>query len=103
MYEKAYKFLTSEGYVIYRLTRKFAIDWSEASGTYLYDVRKGTWSEELAEILGIDLSKMLDIYPSYEVVGEVTEEAARITSLKAGTLVVAGAGDFMCTLIGAGC
>jgi len=102
IYEKAYKFLTSEGYVIYKLTNKFSIDWSEASGTYLFDIRKKTWSEELAQILGIDLDKLPDIYPSYEVVGEVTEEAAKITGLKPGTPVVAGAGDFMCTLMGAG-
>jgi xylulokinase len=103
VYEKTYKFLTSEGYIIYKLTGKFSIDWSEASGTYLLDIRKMIWSEELAQILEVDLDKMPDIFKSYEVVGYVTEEAAKTTGLKAGTPVVAGAGDFLSATLGLGC
>jgi xylulokinase len=103
VYEKTYKFLTSEGYIIYKLTGKFTIDWSEASGTYLFDIRKMKWSEEIAQLLGIDLDKMPEIFKSYEVVGNVTEEAAKITGLKAGIPVVAGAGDFLCAALGVGC
>jgi xylulokinase len=102
IYERAYKFLTPKDFIIMRLTDTFVTDWSEASGSFLMDVTTGNWSQELAEILGIDLEKLPEIYPSYEIVGEVTCEAARLTGLRKGTPVIAGGGDFPCAVLGAG-
>jgi xylulokinase len=102
IYNKTYKFLVPKDYLIYKLTSNPSIDWSEASGTFLFDVNKGEWSEQLAKELQIDLDKLPDIYPSHKVVGEVTSKAARVTGLRAGTPVVSGGGDFLCTLLGAG-
>jgi len=102
IYDKTYKFLVPKDYLIYKLTNNPSIDWSEASGTFLFDVDKREWSEELAKEFQIDLDKLPDIYPSHKVVGEVTSEAARVTGLRAGTPVVSGGGDFLCTLLGAG-
>jgi len=102
IYNKTYKFLVPKDYLVYKLTNNPSIDWSEASGAFLFDVDKGEWSEELARELQIDIDKLPDIYPSHKVVGEVTSEAARVTGLRAGTPVVSGGGDFLCTLLGAG-
>jgi len=102
IYNKTYKFLVPKDYLVYKLTNNPSIDWSEASGAFLFNVDKGEWSEELARELQIDLDKLPDIYPSHKVVGEVTSEAARVTGLRAGTPVVSGGGDFLCTLLGAG-
>lgn len=102
VYEKTHKFLTPKDYLIFRLTGEFSTDWSEASGSYLYDINKGDWSEELAEVLEIDIDKFPQIHPSHKIVGEVTSEAAKATGLSLGTPVVAGGGDFLCALLGAG-
>ncbi len=102
IYEKTDKFLVPKDYLVFRLTGVTSIDWSEASGTYLFDVNTEDWSEEMAQQLEVDLDKLPDIYASHEVVGEVTPKAANITGLRAGTPVVSGGGDFLCTLLGAG-
>ena len=52
--------------------------------------------------LGIDGDKLPEIVPSTTVVGEVTPWAAGQTGLKAGTPVVMGGGDGLCSNVGAG-
>jgi len=102
IYRKAYKFLVPKDYIVYKLTGEVSIDWSEASGTFLFDAEKEKWSDELAGALGIDLEKLPSIYASHQVVGEITSEAEKTTGLRSGTPVVSGGGDFLCTLLGAG-
>lgn len=102
IYEKTYKFLVPKDYIVFKLTGVPSIDFSEASGTLIFDAFKECWSEELAQQMGIDLDKMPEIYNSYDIVGEVTRDASKATGLCAGTPVVSGGGDFLCTLLGAG-
>lgn len=101
-YQKTYKFLTCEGYLNLRLTGEMYTDYSEASATYLFDARKKNWSEELVKLLGLDMDKLPPIVEASKVIGKVTAEAAKLTGLKEGTPVVAGGGDMMCLLLGAG-
>ena len=102
LYERTWKFVTGAGYLNYRLTGEVAVDWSEASGSFLLDARTLDWSPVLADHLGVSLDKLPPVAPSTQVVGRVSAEAARLTGLAAGTPVVAGAGDMMCMLIAAG-
>lgn len=102
IYEKTYKFLVPKDYLVFKLTGEPSIDWSEASGTLLFDANKEKWSEEIVQQLKIDFDKLPKIYASHEIVGEVTREAAEFTGLYPGTPVVSGGGDFLCTLLGAG-
>jgi len=102
IYEKTYKFLVPKDYIVFKLTSVPSIDYSEASGTLIFDANKEKWSNELSERLGIDLEKMPEISFSHEIVGEVSHEASKVTGLRVGTPVVAGGGDFLCTLLGAG-
>jgi xylulokinase len=102
IYKKTYKFLTPKDFIIMKLTNTFITDWSEASGSFLLDITTRGWSQELAEILRIDLEKLPEIHPSHEIIGEVTDEAARLTGLNKGTPVIAGGGDFPCAVLGAG-
>ncbi|MEM3980325.1 MAG: FGGY-family carbohydrate kinase [Ignisphaera sp.] len=43
------------------------------------------------------------INKSYEIIGTVNEEAAKITGLKQGIPVIAGSGDFLAAALGVGC
>ena len=56
----------------------------------------------MIEQLEIDGDKLPDIRGSAEVIGHVSAEAAKQTGLTAGTPVVAGGGDMLCTLLAAG-
>lgn len=102
VYDKAQAILTPKDYVNFRLTGEIATDCSEASGSFLMDARSGDWSPELIALLGLDAAKLPPIRRSAEVIGGVTAEAAALTGLLAGTPVVAGSGDMLCQLLGAG-
>jgi xylulokinase len=80
-------------YVRFRLTGERAIDVADASGTLLLDVARRSWSDEILQAAEIDASLLPRLYESTEVCGQVSAMGAAATGLKAGTPVVAGAGD----------
>lgn len=102
-YKNTYKMLNAKDYIIYRLTEKFATEYSDASGTNLLDLNRLEWSDRIFEASGIDREKLPELYPSTHVIGGVTSKAAAETGLAEGTPVVMGGGDGMCASIGAGC
>ncbi len=89
-------------YVRYKLTGVYATEVSDASGTNLLDVTNRCWSHEILEKLNIDKSILPKMYESCDVTGYVTEEAANVTGLNKGTIVVGGAGDNAAAAIGTG-
>jgi xylulokinase len=97
----AYLFDCKE-YLIYKLTGKVATDWVGASAYFLFDPHHKAWSQEACRLLGIDLDRLPPAYPCTQVIGEITEQAARETGLRAGTPVVNGAGDVSAAQSGAG-
>ncbi len=102
IYNRTYKFLTCKDYLNLKLTGKMFTDYSEASATYLFDVERKIWSEELVNLLGLDIDKLPDIAEASKLIGTVTPQAAVLTGLEEGTPVAAGGGDMMCILLGAG-
>jgi xylulokinase len=60
------------------------------------------WSKEVAEAAGIPESWLPKVYESPEVCARISESAAGLTGLKAGTPVVAGAGDQGAGAVGMG-
>jgi xylulokinase len=101
-YTAARTLLMPKDYINFRLTGARAIDISEASCNYLLDIRKGTWSEEIVSLAGLDLKMLPPLKNASDVLGRVTKEAARETGLLEGTPVVVGAGDYPVTLLGSG-
>jgi xylulokinase len=89
-------------YVRYRLTGEFAIDVQEASGTLLLDVTHRRWSQEVAEAAGIPMSWLPKVYESPEICARISDKAAQMTGLDAGTPVAAGAGDQGAGAVGMG-
>jgi xylulokinase len=80
-------------YVRYRLTGDRATDMADASGTLLLDVAHRRWSTEMLNAAEIDPGLLPELYESPDVCGKVSATGAATTGLKAGTPVVAGAGD----------
>lgn len=101
-YAKCRHILLPKDYVRYRLTGEFATEVSDASGMQLLDIANRCWSDEVLEKLGIDKSLLAKVYESPEVTGTITEDAAKLTGLKAGTIVVGGAGDNAAAAVGTG-
>ena len=102
VYADTWKFLTAGAYITYRLTGVPTIDYAEASGSFLRDAHAKAWSPQVFKVLGIAPEKLPDIVACTDLVGGVTEEAARETGLLPGTPVAAGGADMMATLLAAG-
>lgn len=102
IYNKTYKFLQAKEFIAHRLTGKFATEWGDASMCGYLDIKNKTISEEIIKASQIDADKIPDIYQSHDVIGYVTEQAAGLTGLKAGTPVCLGSGDVICSDLGAG-
>ena len=102
LWKRFRKLLLPKDYVRFCMTGVHAIDVAEASGTLLLDVVNRRWSEEMLAATGIPASCLPPVHESQEIVGHITEEAARLTGLRAGTPVVAGAGDQAAGALGMG-
>ncbi|HUS47528.1 MAG TPA: FGGY family carbohydrate kinase [Phycisphaerae bacterium] len=90
-------------FVTSRLTGEFFADPSMAALSGLVDIRDPwLWSDNLCGILGIDAARLPRIAGAAEVIGTVTEAAAKATGLKPGTPVVCGCGDAPACALGAG-
>ncbi len=94
--------LQAKDYVAYRLTGEYATDYSDASGTNLFDLEGRAWSVEIADAIGLDLGLLPAARPSATVIGTVSARAAVETGLRPGTPVVIGGGDGACATAGAG-
>lgn len=91
-------FGTIDTWLLWKLTggKVHATDVSNASRTMLYDIRKGTWDEELLKLFGIPRSMLPEVKDSSGVFGE--------TTILGGTIPVAGiAGDQQAALFGQVC
>jgi xylulokinase len=101
-YASARTLLMPKDYINFRLTGSRAIDVSEASCNYLFDIIKGTWSQEVVNLAGLDFELLPPLKNAFDLLATVTKEAAHQTGLLEGTPVVVGAGDYPVTLLGSG-
>ncbi|GIV75901.1 MAG: xylulokinase [Litorilinea sp.] len=95
-------FLQPKDYLAFRLTGQRATDYSDASGTLLFDLEERYWNEAWLAQLEIPPDTLPPLYPSTAIIGHVTPEAAQATGLAEGTPVVIGGGDGACAGVGAG-
>lgn len=102
IYEKCAHILLPKDYLRFILTGEFATEVSDASGMQLLDVPNRCWSDEVLSALDIDKNLLGKVYESCEVTGEITAKMAELTGLKAGTIVVGGAGDNAAAAVGTG-
>lgn len=94
--------LLPKDYVRFRLTGEKATDVADASGTLLLNVSARRWSSEMIEAAEINDSVLPRVYESQEITGSISEKAAEETGLRAGTPVIAGAGDQAAGAVGLG-
>jgi xylulokinase len=102
LWSRVRSILLPKDYVRFRLTGERATDVADASGTLLFDVAKRCWSDEMLDATEIDRRWLPTAFESSEVTGAVSPEGAAATGLRAGTPVVAGAGDQAAGAVGMG-
>ena len=94
--------LVAKDFLKYKLTGKMVTDYSEASGTLLFNVEKRVWSAPMFEFFGIPEAYFPEVRPSDEIMGTVSAEATQMTGIKAGTPVNNGSSDNSAAALGAG-
>ncbi|MBQ0000383.1 MAG: FGGY-family carbohydrate kinase [Clostridiales bacterium] len=102
LYKKMAKILQSNSFIAYRLTGVLSHDLSQGYGVHCYDMANSRWDASMAQALGIDISLLPDLFSCHQVVGTVTEEAAKVCGLISGIPVVAGGLDAACGTLGCG-
>ncbi len=102
VFRRTYKVLQPKDYAAFFLSGVFATDFSDASLTQMLDLKNHCWATKLLHEIGISPDILPEINPSAKVIGKVTETAAALTGLSAGTPVVIGGGDGACATVGAG-
>src|SRR5688572_2232414 len=89
-------FGTVDSWLLRKLTGRHVTDYTNASRTLLFDIRKLAWDEELCEVLGVRPASLPEPLPSAHVYGETSEFG--------GSVPVAGiAGDQQAALYGQAC
>jgi glycerol kinase len=89
-------FGTIDSWLLFKLTGRHATDYSNASRTMLFDIRKLAWDPELCGLLGIDPARLPEPLPSAHLYGTTSEFG--------GEVPVAGiAGDQQAALFGQAC
>jgi len=102
IYARARWFLTSQSYIVYRLTGQATVDvYTAGSYAPLMDVEKIQWLDQ--ERLGINPRPALPrVLWTCDIAGLVTAQAARETGLAEGTPVIAGTIDAAAEAISTG-
>ena len=103
LYAKTEKFIGTKDYLNAMLTGELATDFSYASGSGIFDLRRRQYREDYIAASGIDAGKFAEPIPSSAVVDRVSSQAAKLTGLQEGTPVVCGGVDNSCMALGAGC
>lgn len=103
IYEKIYCFGHVNTLVAVRMTGNFAIDYSNASYTSLFETGGGyRWSDELCGKIGIPKEKLPPLMKSHEIVGELIAEDLIGVGIPKGIPVVIGGGDTACASLATG-
>ena len=89
-------------YIRYFLTGVYCTDYIEAEGSMLFDCSRMKWDEKLCSLCGVDISMLPPVKKPTDIIGEVSDEAAAITGLKAGTPVICGTTDTVMEIFASG-
>jgi len=89
-------FGTIDSWLLFKLTGRHATDYTNASRTMLFDIRRLVWDEELCAMLGVEEAQLPEPLPSAYIYGTTSEFG--------GEVPVAGiAGDQQAALFGQAC
>ena len=92
-FDRIKKIMLPKDYLAYKMSHVFASDVSDLSGTLFFDVKNRKYSSFMLDVLHIQESQLPQIYDSYEAVGNICEEFAKLTGMSQDTKVIIGGGD----------
>jgi len=101
-FDAAAKFVCVEDYVLLKLGMPAVTDYTIASRTMAFDIRRKQWSAGILDAAGVPESKLPEPVPSGTKVGVLPAGIAAGLGLPPGVLVATGGHDQPCGALGAG-
>jgi len=104
--EQTHKYLFLSGYLLYKLTGRFADSYAAQVGYVPFDYqhfdwcKPGTWQWDA---FPIDMGKLPELIPPAAVAGSISKKVSEETGIPAGIPVVTSGSDKTCEFLGAGC
>lgn len=103
IYEKIYKVIFPKDYLRYKMTGEIASEVSDASCSFLIDIKNRKWSDKLLSTTGISRDILVDkLLESQEIAGRLTKNIADTWGMCEGIPVIAGGGDQTAGGVGSG-
>jgi len=104
VYEKTYKFGHTNTFLVHKFTKKWAIDPSTTSITGLYNTKENnlTWNSDFLNELSLSEDKLPDLYQSYQEVGKIDTDVAKLLGLPETCKVLCGGNDAVLSAFSAG-
>lgn len=102
IYESAYRIFNPQQFLSYRLCGSDATDYSYASRTHLFDLKKSEWSQELLDAFGIDKTKLGSVQKPASKLGILDATWAEQWGLPSALPVYTAGGDQQCSSIALG-
>ncbi|MFD2370206.1 gluconokinase [Brevibacillus sp. GCM10020057] len=101
-FRKAAKFISIKEYVIHRLFGQYVVDYSIASATGLFNLRKLDWDDDALQVAGITRQQLSDPVPTTHVLRGMKIRYAEEIGIDADTPFVVGASDGVLANLGIG-
>ncbi|MGH2560376.1 MAG: FGGY-family carbohydrate kinase [Thermomicrobiales bacterium] len=89
-------------YIAYKLSSAMATDHSLASRTFMFNLERRAWDDDILNACGIPRTLLAPLVHSGTAIGTVTSGAAVETGLPAGAVVATGGHDHVCGALAAG-
>jgi len=102
IFNKVYKFLLLEDYLIYRMTNELVAEGSLLCSTLYWNISTKKYWNEMLDYLDVSVDQLPDIRESGEAVGELKPEIAKELGLSRKTVVSTGVLDQAAGAIGVG-
>ena len=99
LFKKATRFVGIKEYVVFKLTGRYLIDWSIASATGLFNIRKRAWDEYTLRYLGLAAERLSEPVSPYHTEPLADDNAL---GLPKGTPLIMGASDGCLANLGSG-
>jgi xylulokinase len=102
IWSSAKRFLAVPDYLLTQLGMPALIDYSLASRSLAFDIRKHEWCEDILRVCQLEVDQFATPVPAGHIAGELSLSAAADLGLKAGTVVVVSGHDQPCAALGSG-
>ena len=93
IYEKAQRIVMNNDFITFRLTGNFALDYSTATTSHLYNQLDKCWHKPFLDKLEIKEEQLSKLLPTGTPIGNITKFAAEQTGLSEDVIVISGAFD----------